>query len=219
MKQEIFDFKKTEKLDWKDFIESSENHDALMYLMNWKKWASNGLIIFGDHGVGKTHLASLWAQSANAVNVLKESLNFDPRNLFESECNFVFDNFQDFLFNENWLFHFYNIAIENKRTFLILDNLSPNLWNIKLPDLKSRLNKLTTVQIKNHSDELLFRVTKKLSKDFEISVPDNVINYILQTSERNISSISKILKTLDKLSLQQKKSITLSFVKKYLLEK
>ena len=218
--QEVFDFSKEESLDWSDFIESSENQEALAYLTRWPNWNFNGLVIVGEHGVGKTHLATLWAQSANAVCVLKSCLNSDPRDLFDythnNKCNFVFDNFQDFLVDQHWLFDFYNIAKEKHRSFIITDVIPPSMWNISLKDLKSRLSLLPVVRVSNHSDELLFKVTKKLAKDYDIKIEDNVVEYILMMCRRDIPEISRILKTLDKLSLQQKKPLNLGFVKKYL---
>lgn len=218
--QEVFNFSKEESLSWNDFVESDENRDVLAYLTRWPNWNSVGLVIVGEHGVGKTHLASLWAQSANAVCVLKSCLQNDPRDLFSytenNKCNFVFDNFQDFLTNQRWLFDFYNIAREKHRSFIITDTTPPALWNVSLPDLKSRLNLLPVVRISSHSDELLFKVTKKLAKDYDIEISDNIVEYILTRCRRDIPEISRILKTLDKLSLQQKKPLNLSFVRKYL---
>ena len=218
--QEVFDFSQEESLSWSDFIEGSENHDVLAYLMQWPNWNSNGLVIFGEHGVGKTHLASLWAQSANAVCVLKSCLNSDPRDLFENtydnRCNFFFDNFQDFLIDQRWLFDFYNIAKEKRRFFVITDITSPALWKISLEDLKSRLSLIPAVRIASHGDELLFKVTKKLAKDYSIEISDEVVNYILTICQRDIPRISHILKTLDKLALRQRKPLNLGFVKKYL---
>lgn len=218
--QEVFDFSKEESLSWNDFIESEENREALVYLTRWPNWSANGLVIVGEPGVGKTHLASLWAQSANAVCVLRSSLSSNPRDLFDytydNKCNFVFDNFQDFLADELWLFDFYNIAKEKQRFFLITDTTPPSLWNISLKDLKSRLSLLPMVRISSHSDELLFKVTKKLAKDYEIDIADNVVEYILHRCRRDIPEISRILKILDKLSLQLKKPLNLGFVKKYL---
>ncbi len=218
--QEVFDFSKEESLSWSDFIESTENREALTYLTQWPNWNSNGLVITGEHGVGKTHLASLWAQSANAVCVLRSCLNNNPRDLFDhtqgNRCNFVFDNFQDFLIDQHWLFDFYNIAKEKRRFFIITDVTPPALWNVSLKDLKSRLSLLPMIRIASHGDELLFKVTKKLARDYDIEISDDVVEYILMVCQRYIPEISLVLKTLDKLALQQKKSLTLGFVRKYL---
>ena len=218
--QEVFDFSREESLSWSDFVESTENREALSYLTQWPNWKSNGLVLVGEHGVGKTHLATLWAQSANAVCVLRSCLNENPRNLFDhthgNKCNFVFDNFQDFLTDQHWLFDFYNISKEKRRFFIITDVTPPALWNITLKDLKSRLSLLPVIRIASHGDELLFKVTKKLAKDYNIEISDDVIEYILMTCQRYIPEISLVLKTLDKLALQQKKALNLGFVRKYL---
>lgn len=216
IRQEIFDFKKEEKLDWNNFIEGDENREALLYLTQWPHWTTNGLLITGQHGVGKTHLAALWAQSANAVYLLKDSLRYDPRDLFENDCNFVLDDAQNFLIDQHWLFDFYNVAKEKNRFFLMLDTLPASIWNVSLKDLASRLSLVPVINIKNYDNDLLKKITKKIMNDWGISIPDNVIDYIINTSERDIEHISRLLYRLDAIALQQQKSISISFVKKYL---
>ena len=214
MQQEIFDFHQVERLSWSDFIESDENHDAILYLTKWPEWNSNGIIIYGESGTGKTHLAALWSQSANAIYVLKESLKHNPRDLFDTENNFVIDNFEDFInSNYNWMFHFLNIAKEKNRFFLLLSRLHPSFWSIKLKDLRSRLLTVPAIGIGTYMDDLLLKVTQKIARDLEIIIPDDAVKYILNTTERRMDSIANILKKLDRLSLQQKKRLSLSYVK------
>lgn len=216
--QEVFNFHKFPSLNWNDFIESNTNRDAILYLSRWPNWEERGGIIFGDHGVGKTHLASLWAQSANAVYVLKDSFLYPARDLFDYNCNFVFDNVdsQIILENENWMFDFLNISRELKRDFLILSNDSPYKWNLKLKDLRSRINILPIVEIKNPNEDLLFKIAKKISKDLEISLSDDALKYLLSIVSRDVKSISYNLQVLDKLSLRLQKPLSMAFLKKYL---
>jgi chromosomal replication initiation ATPase DnaA len=214
MQQEIFNFHKAERLNWNDFIESDENHDAILCLAKWPEWNSNGIIIHGESGTGKTHLAALWSQSADAIYVLKESLKHSPRDLFDAENNFVIDNFEDFIdSNYDWMFHFLNIIKEKNRFFLLLSRLHPSLWNIELEDLRSRLLAMPAIGISAYQDDMLLKVSQKIAKDLEITIPDDAVKYILNTTERRISSIANILKKLDKLSLQQKKPLSLAYVK------
>ena len=218
MIQEIFGFHKIPNLNWCDFVENHENCDAIAFLTRWPNWYSNGVVIYGESGVGKTHIASLWAQTANAVYILKTGLNSDPRVLFDTECNFVIDDFDDFLRGKNydWMFHFFNIAKEKGRSFLLVSEKHPSLWHIPLNDLRSRLLTLPTINLKNPEDELLLKIAKKLTKDLEIKISANTLKYILKFVDRNVSSISHILKTLDKLSLQQRKPITIPFIRQFL---
>jgi len=222
IQQEVFSFHKIERLDWSDFIESDENRETVMYLAKWPNWNSNGIIVCGESGTGKTHLAALWAQTANAVYVLKESLNYSPRDLFDAECNFVIDNF-DYHFlhprNYDWIFHFLNIAEEKNRFFLILSRQHPTTWNIGLKDLSSRLQALPMVKIRTPEDDLLVKISQKIAGDLGITIPNNVIMYILKIIDRNVSSVAGVLSSLDKLSLQQKKSLSIPFVRGVLANK
>ncbi|MDR1236587.1 MAG: hypothetical protein LBJ96_06315 [Holosporaceae bacterium] len=215
MQQEVFDFHKTERLDWNDFVESDENRGALLYLTKWPDWSSRGIIIHGESGTGKTHLAALWAQTANAVYVLKESFSHNPRDLFDAECNFVFDNFDTIINRENyhWLFHFFNIVKEKNRFFLVLSRLHPSFWNVELSDLRSRLFTLPAVAVETPRDDLLLRISQKIAGDLGIMMPGDAMIHILNTVERNVNSVADVLKKLDKLSLQQKRTLSLSFVR------
>jgi chromosomal replication initiation ATPase DnaA len=215
--QEIFAFHKSDSLDWGDFIESHENRDAVACLAKWNTWNGNGIVIYGESGVGKTHLASLWAQSSNAVYVLKSSIDNDPRLLFESECNFIIDNFDDFLaINNSWMFHFLNISKETNRFFLLISRTNPALWKIELNDLRSRILALSIINMKNPECELLLKITKKISKDIGVIISDDAIKYMMNFVNRDVISVATALKTFDKLALQKQKPITIPFIKNYL---
>ncbi|MCR5225298.1 MAG: hypothetical protein K6C34_04410 [Alphaproteobacteria bacterium] len=219
MQQEIFNFKKNENLEWSDFIEGDENREALMYLMQWPHWGKNVLIIFGESGCGKTHLAGLWAQSANAVYVLRDSLNYNPRDLFNTESNFVIDDFDEVISDEknfSWLFHFFNILSEKDKYLLILSKKPPISWKISLEDLRSRLLSYPSVGIENPRDDLLFSIAKKISRDLGIYISDAALLYLLNVINRDVTTLAETLKVLDKFSMSYKKSITVAFIKKYL---
>lgn len=217
-KQQVFDFHQTERLSWNDFVESKENRETLAYLRYWQCWNVHSLIIYGETGVGKTHLAALWAQSANAIYVLPKSVNHEPRELFENDCNFVIDNFDDFstLVNSNWMFHFMNILKEKQRFLLITSRVAPIKWKIDLPDLRSRLLLIPAQQIAPPSDALLFDITKKLSRDLGIVLDDRSIQYMLNNITRDVNTVKKVLRILNKLSLEKKQSLNLAFMRRYL---
>lgn len=219
MKQEIFDFGNTERLSWKDFIESKENQEALRYLMTWPNWSNNVLILFGESGVGKSHLAGLWAQCANAIYITQGDLCDNPRELFLTQNSFVIEQFDDLVFNaasNNWMFHFLNILREKQGYLLVTERVRPTSLNIWLNDLRSRILSYPAVHIESPKDELLFNIAKKVSKDLGVFIPDEALSYMLNIIDRNVITLATTLKTLDKLSLQLKKKISLSFVRKYL---
>lgn len=217
-RQQVFDFHQPERLSWDDFVESDENRDVIAYLSQWKLWNVRSLVIYGSAGVGKTHVATLWAQSSNAVQICSDNFFHSPRELFEIESNFVIDGFDDFLQiqNYNWLFDFINILNEKGRFLVITSRTSPSSWDISLLDLRSRLLLIPALKIQDPSDNLLFYIAKKLAKDQGIIISDDCVNYILSMITRDVRTVRETINTLNKLSLEQKQSINLSFVRKYL---
>jgi chromosomal replication initiation ATPase DnaA len=218
MIQEVFGFLENRSFDWRDFIESNENHEAVSYLMKWPNWIGNGIIIFGDSGVGKTHLANLWKQTAGAEFVSKSSLSCYPRQQFNQNCHFVFDDFDEFLAEnrDDWIFHFFNIAKEKKRFYILISQKHPSGWNIRLDDLRSRLFTLGVIRMKNPGYELLVKISQKISRDLGIKVSEETLRCMLNLVDRVVTTVSNVLATLNKLALQLQKDITTSFVKKYL---
>lgn len=218
--QEIFDFNHNNDLNWNSFIASDENAVALSYLTAWPNWSKNVLIICGESGTGKTHLANLWKQTANAIEISQESFYLSPRSMFDdNKCNnFILENFDRIIGVENydWLFHFLNILSEKNRYLLILSRQHVSSMRICLKDLQSRLASYAFVEIERAGDDLLLQIARKISRDLGIYISDKSLMLILQIINRDVASLSDALKKLNKLSLQQKKNINPSFVRKYL---
>lgn len=114
------------------------------------------------------------------------------------------------------MFHFFNIAREKNRYFVLVSRSHPSLWQIGLNDLRSRLFTLPAINIKNPGDELLLKIAKKLSKDFGIVISEESLQYMMNFIDRNVATISNTLKILDKLALQKRKTINVNFIKSYL---
>jgi len=82
-----------------------------------------------------------------------------------------------------------------------------------LPDLESRLRKLESYELHPIKDEELFDVLKYISKLRLINLGDKEANYLIKYSNRSISNLVKILESLDKLSMEMKRKITIPLIK------
>jgi DnaA family protein len=80
-------------------------------------------------------------------------------------------------------------------------------------NLKSRLESGLTVKIEKMNDEDKRKVIKKLAKDFEVFIPNNVVDYILSSAPRDFISLYNIVSRINRLSLETKKKITLPLVR------
>ena len=87
---------------------------------------------------------------------------------------------------------------------------------ITLKDLKSRLLTFTQTNIHLPTDDILYGLIAKLSKDFGVNLNKATSKFIIHHSERSYESINKLMFELNKVSLDRKKNITIPLVKEIL---
>ncbi len=75
-----------------------------------------------------------------------------------------------------------------------------------LPDLNSRLQSATVVEIAEPDDALLLSVLAKLFADRQVLVEPNVSEYLVTRMERSFSEAVRIVALLDVLALEEKAS-------------
>ena len=210
--QLIFDLPTQENFNPQNFFVSSSNSKAAKLIHLFPKWHNNGIVISGPEKSGKTHISHIWKSIANAnFYDLKSELVFDTIN---SNNNCIFDNF-DFL-NENderKFFQIYNDIINNKNYLLIL--IKETSLNIKLKDLKSRIDALNLATINDPDDLLIQAIILKFFHDKQINVAPDVINFILKRINRNFTEISLFLSNLNDLSIKHKSKISIPFLNRF----
>tara|TARA_B100000029_G_scaffold516355_1_gene629038 strand:- start:2619 stop:3320 length:702 start_codon:yes stop_codon:yes gene_type:complete len=222
--QLLLNLKKKNKIYEKnDFLISASNKEAFNLINRWPKWISRKLVLYGDTGLGKTHLSNIWKKKTSALNLsLKKFQELKLNNCFLKNNTFIVENITKFFEEkdkkkkekiEKKLLHFYNLIDENKSYLLITSLVSPRSLNIILPDLKSRIMSSMSIKIKKPDDELLSLVLIKLFSDKQILIDKKIIKFIVYRSERSFSNLRMIVNKLDKKSLITKKKINLSFVK------
>lgn len=226
--QLTFDFQFMQKFSIKDFIQDESNIEALQWVMAWPKWPNNKLIIFGSEKCGKSYLANLWLKSVYGYKIEHEDIISPVRDVFQKNNNFLLDDVEcilglklinkyggvpGFTDIQNWLFDFLNISSEKNITVLITSRRIDFENFITLKDLSSRLLAINSVKIFSPNGELLKKVFLKMSGDLGLIMKDEVVNYVLNHCERNICALEQILKSLDKISLIEKKNITVPLVK------
>lgn len=184
-----------------DFAVTESNHEAVGFLNNWQDWPDGRLALVGPEGCGKTHLALVWAQQSGARFVDESA---DPRDLAQSGC-VVFEDCDRRLSSpeaEAALFHLLNILREEGGHILLTARTPPARWDIRLPDLASRLSAITVAEIKTPDDELLEHLVVKLFSDREIVIKDRLATYIAKRADRSSAAIEAAVAMLDAKSLE-----------------
>ena len=186
------------------------------------------LYIWGDTGVGKSHLLQACCQSDNVNQRSAMYLPLQILKMTGSECLEDLEQFHlvaiddiDFIAGDSkWeeaLFHLYNRVRQNQFTRLIISaKQAPHLIPIQLPDLRSRLSWGLSLPIKPLSDELKVDTIKKMAWHQGIDLSDKVAYYLLTHCSRNMHDLTQLLDQLDRASLAAKRKVTVPFVKQIL---
>ena len=139
----------------------------------------------------------------------------------ENVLPFVFDRLKVDLsrvksLNEYLFIHFFNEILLNLGSLLIITSKPPNEINFSLDDLESRIRSCISTKIELPDDDFLFSILVKELSDKKIFLNDKFCLYIIKRIKRNYKSISLFAETLDVISLEQKKKITLKQIKEVL---
>jgi len=180
-----------------------------------KKFNFPVLILYGPSGSGKTHLAHIYKEITDAKFIKK----FSNENLYQAKSgkSFIFDDFDKVeCLNEKLFIHFFNEVLLNLGSLLIITSKPPNEIKFSLSDLGSRIRSCISTKIELPDDDFLFSILVKELSDKKIFLNDKLCFYIIKRIKRNYKSISHFTETLDLISLEQKKKITLKQIKEVL---
>ena len=208
MNQYVFDYGHRPATGEEDFLVAESNAEAMAWIDRWPDWDSRGLAIWGPAGSGKSHLAEIWSRRSGARHVSAAELGMA---LFETwpagDGHAVLEDLGEG-YREPDLFHFVNLVREDGGCLMITDRTPPARWKVNLPDLRSRLAALPAVAIGRPEDSLIAAVLEKQFRDRQLNIGKGVIAYLVTRMERSFSAITEIVGALDRLSLVEKRTIT-----------
>ena len=209
-KQLYFNIEDAPSFDEDNFIISSSNQNASDYLYNWPKWASNHVVLFGEEGVGKSHLANIWLTKTRALKVNLESLDLKE---VQKRKNILIDDFELNNNKYNDLFHLINFISEINGYLLMTSKINPVSLYTGIKDLDSRLRNATPIKIDRPDDLLLEAIIIKLFSDKRILIENKVIKYILKRANRSVPELIILVNKINNKSMEQKRGITVPLVR------
>ncbi|MEM7042631.1 MAG: DNA replication protein [Pseudomonadota bacterium] len=188
-----------------DFMPAESNRDALAWIERWPDWPAPALILHGPKGAGKTHLAHIWVARCRGLDLGPEL--GDVLELDASRC-YLLDPAEP-VGDEVALLQLYNRLREDGGHMLLTAKTPVSRWDIRLPDLRSRLAAAPSVAIGPPDDPLLAALFLKLFDDRQLKVPEPVIRYLLTHMERSFAEAHRLVDALDHLSLERQRPITI----------
>lgn len=202
-----------------DFIEGPCNWEAYQWVKNWPDWPIRMITIYGEPGCGKTHLAHIWQAKSKARYLTpSETMLLSPDEAIGQDKAIVLEDAERILLsvNEDWMFHFYNLAKEKGVDLFICSRQPPTQWSVELPDLRSRLSTILSIEVQTPDEETLCAVLLKLTHERGMTMSIEIADYILRRVERSFKGIQDIVRILDHKSLTLHRQLTLGLVREAL---
>ena len=188
-------------LDWpvadkeEDFLLSESNRAAFDHLRRWSLWPVMATLVTGPRKSGRSLLGRIFVRKTGGR---------------------LFDNAESH--DEESVFHAWNDAQASRRPLLIVAEAPPPRWEVKLPDLRSRLAATPHVEIGPPDDALIGQLIVKLLGDRGIAVPPDLPDYLVPRIERSYVAVLGVVETLDRAMLSHHRRMTVPLAKKALGE-
>lgn len=190
-----------------ELVVTPANAAAVAMIDRWPDWPSTAVLLAGPAGAGKSHLAEIWSDRAQALRVPPEAIGEDVVLAATAGRPLLIDGVDGSL-DETGLFHAWNAAREAGGHILLTSRRFPAAWRVKLPDLASRLKTATIVEISEPDDLLLTAVLTKLFADRQVQVEPHVVAFIANRIERSLATAMQIVDRLDAVAMARKTRIS-----------
>jgi DnaA family protein len=221
-KQLTFPWNKVNKSSLEGFYTSQENLHLVSILKDTN--FSDDLFIYGTKESGKTFLLQALCNSYSSMSKsslyipLNKVMNYGVE-IFESLENMnliCIDGIDEAISKIEWekaIFNLINKALISESRLILTSSKDLKSLNFSLPDLESRIRKIQSYELHPLNDKDIFDALKYISKLTSINLGDKEAKYLVTYSQRNISNLVHILESLDQLSMEMKRKITIPLIK------
>ena len=188
-------------LDWSaggsndgPLIVGTSNADAVRYLRHVGTWPVRTAVLTGPRGSGRSLIGRLFARETGGR---------------------VIDGHDSV--SEEAMFHAWNAAQSSGDPLLVIADAPPADWNIRLPDLASRLRAVPVLAIGEPDDCLARDLIEALFAQRGMALAPEVASYVVPRMERSYATLHHIVAALDAASLEQGRRVGVRLTRETLL--
>ncbi|MBV7266582.1 HdaA/DnaA family protein [Erythrobacter ani] len=164
------------------------NAHVIEALREPERWPFGSAVLTGPKRSGKS-LLGRWAE-AQGIRVIDSADEVD----------------------ETELFHSWNAGQEGGsragEPLLLIANERP--WEIKLPDLASRLGGSLQLEIGEPDDAMAAELIEAFAEQRALSLADGASEYLVPRTERSFAALEALVATIDRISLERQAPATMS---------
>lgn len=203
-------------LDGEDYLVAPCNEDAVRWIDRWPDWPGPSLAVAGPAGSGKTHLASVWAAVSGARFMDPDEVNGPEGGLAPAEGPLIIDDADRLMgqgAQEQALFHLLNGLHGTKGRLMLTGSAPPTRWQVKLADLRSRLNAIPVAEIGPPDDALIAALVVKLFADRQLRISGDAVRFLTARMERSFEAASRLVESIDRRALAEQRAVTIPLIR------
>ena len=202
-----------------DFMVTKSNLEALAFIDEFIKSNQRIGLLVGSPGSGKSHLIKIFMNSIETR--LSKIITLPSNNLFNEFEKNEFTIIEDIhniniKFSEEDLLHAINISKETKRSLIMTSRIPISRFEIRLTDLRSRLESISVAIIEEPDDELMKSIILKMLRDRQLMVNPAIIEFLMKRLERTYLEINRTINLIDKHALEKGKKVSISLIREIL---
>ncbi|MEE2667991.1 MAG: DnaA/Hda family protein [Pseudomonadota bacterium] len=202
-----------------DFMVTKSNLEALSFIDEFIKSNQRIGLLVGPPGSGKSHLIKIFMNSIETR--LSKIITLPSNNLFNEFEKNEFTIIEDIhniniKFSEEDLLHAINISKETKRSLIMTSRIPISRFEIRLTDLRSRLESISVAIIEEPDDELMKSIILKMLRDRQLMVNPPIIEFLMKRLERTYLEINRTINLIDKHALEKGKKVSISLIREIL---
>ena len=188
-------------LDWPQiegearFIVSDANREAFDHFRTWSMWPVKATLLTGPRRSGRTLLA---------------------RTFVERVGGRLFDNAEDR--DEVELFHAWNDAQDSGRPVVMVVDRLPGEWEIRLPDLRTRLAVTPSTRIGRPDDALFTALIALLFADRGLHIARDALRFMADRLERDYWAAERAVEAVDRFAIADRARLTLPTIRRALID-
>ncbi len=225
---------------FENFIVGNSNRFAYQYALQASHYPAqqyNPLYIYGDPGLGKTHLLYaianeilnlyptyniIYVKGEDFTNELVESLQkktpLQFREKYRNADVLLMDDVQFIAGRDSTqeeFFHTYNALYETGKQIIMTSDKAPKDIKELEERLRSRFEHGPIQKIDSPDIELRTAIIKKKFESLRIDIPNEVVMYLSENIKDNIRQIEGVIKKMNAYCLMSNEKITLSLAEKF----
>jgi chromosomal replication initiation ATPase DnaA len=198
--QLAFPFAGPASLGRADFILAPPNEDAWEWVAHPAAWPAGRLVLSGPPGSGKTHLAAIFAEAAQAPVLAGAALATEAiPHLLPPHGSAVVEGADSA--PERPLLHLLNLAAERGGRVLVTAQAPAAAWSTALPDLRSRLAASGAAALRIPDDALLRAVLLKSAAERQLRLSPALLEWLAARLPRDLAVAAATIAALDAAAL------------------